>query len=161
MYGEEDLYYKEDKVSKEELKQIDEEIKINRIKLIDYLEGEENVQQALNRLNCTNTKIKLHKQVRKQKIEEQNTDVKNDKKFKELLEIVSKLTELSFFDVYYDNYDKILKKYGKFEIIKWNYRTKEQLEDDKLEINEYGPFSSSDIKEWIKQVIIILILGFT
>lgn len=86
--------------------------------------------------------------------------MKNEKLFKELLDVISKLTELSHFNVYSDTYSKILSKYGKFDIAQWMYRTIVKLDDDKLEINEYGPFSSEEIKSWLKQVKKNFILNF-
>ena len=51
-YGDEDLYYKEEKITKEEKDEIDNNIKINRVKLIPFLLNEkETVKQAINRLS--------------------------------------------------------------------------------------------------------------
>lgn len=193
LYGEEDLYYKEEKISKDEIQQIEDEIKKYRIKLLDYLYDEETVQQAISRLKLKSQKKLENKNVnkfkpqrKKQKSEETDNNlkeknlhnysciesnsktkeisdlnieanaederIKNEKLFKELLDVISKLTELSHFNVYSDTYSKILTKYGKFEIAQWMYRTIVKLDDGKLEINEYGPFSSEEIKSWLKQV---------
>ena len=57
-YDDEDLYYKEEKITKEESDQINKEIKINRLKLISLLKDEkENVKQAIQRLKTKNKKM--------------------------------------------------------------------------------------------------------
>lgn len=146
-YGEEDLYYKgPKKLSKEEKEELDEEIKENRIKLLYYIKTNETVQQALNRLK---PKPKVFKQQRIKIGETQQEE------FNELLDVISKLTELSFMDVYQDSIDKIVEKYGKDEVIMWKYRTREKKSDedkDFSEVNEYGPFPARDIKYWLKEV---------
>ena len=59
-YGDEDLYYKEEKITKEENDAINKEIKINRVKLISLLIDEkETVKQAINRLKKENSKDKI------------------------------------------------------------------------------------------------------
>ena len=74
--------------------------------------------------------------------------------FKELLEVVSKLTELSFFNVYSDCYENIKKSYGIANLIKWKYRTVPAAEQDDLnkDFKEYGEFSTEEIKSWINGV---------
>ena len=175
-YGEEDLYYKEEKISTDEAKQIEEEIKKYRIMLIDYLNETESVQQALGRLKSKSSKInnlninKYKPQRKKIKTEEvdfkkegdtinhsklNEEQIKNEKLFKELLEIISKLTELSYFNVYSDTYDKIVNKYGQHSVAQWMYRTVLTNQDGNQEISDYGPFSSAEIKSWINQVKIL------
>ena len=135
-YGDEDLYYKEEKITKEENDLINKEIKINRVKLIPLLlNGKENVKQAINK----NKKIKIEKK-------ENKSD--NDK-FNNLLNIVSKLTELSFFDVYSDTMEKIAKDYGKEYAFLWKYKIIEGNENKKENI--YGDYDTCTMQEWTKQ----------
>ena len=147
-YGDEDLYYKEEKITKEEKEEIDKDIKINRVKLVPLLINEkETVKQAINRLKKgksnnvknKNKKIKL----------EGNNNKNNEDKFNTLLNIVSKLTELSFFDVYSDNLIKIAKDYGVEYTFLWKYKIIENGEDKKENI--YGDYDICTMKEWIKQ----------
>ena len=145
-YGDEDLYYKEEKITKEEKEEINKDIKINRVKLVPLLINEkETVKQAINRLkkgkndNMKNKKIKL---------KDNNTDL-NEDKFNTLLDIVSKLTELSFFDVYNDNVIKIAKDFGIEYTFLWKYKVVEKGEDKKENI--YGDYDLCTMKEWNKQ----------
>ena len=147
-YGDEDLYYKEEKITKEEKEEIDKDIKINRVKLVPLLINEkETVKQAINRLKKgksnniknKNKKIKLN----------ENNNENNEDKFNTLLNIVSKLTELSFFDVYSDNQIKIAKDYGVEYTFLWKYKIIENGEDKKENI--YGDYDICTMKEWIKQ----------
>ena len=145
-YGDEDLYYKEEKITKEEKEEINKDIKINRVKLVPLLINEkETVKQAINRLkkgkndNMKNKKIKL---------KDNNTDL-NEDKFNTLLDIVSKLTELSFFDVYNDNILKIAKDFGVEYTFLWKYKVVEKGEDKKENI--YGDYDLCTMKEWNKQ----------
>ena len=66
--------------------------------------------------------------------------------FTNLLDIVSKLTELSFFDVYSDNILKIGKDYGIEYTFLWKYK----MIEDKKE-NLYGDYDTCTMKEWVKQ----------
>lgn len=159
-YGEEDLYYKEEKITKEELKEIKDEVKINRIKLIPLLDKEnETISQALKRLKPKSSSTK--KINNKHKKETNNNNIKqndedtieqpnqndNDDKFNKLLDIVSKLTELSYFEVYSDTIEKIINDYGEKSIISFKYKTITK-ENRKEEI--FGDFSYDQMKEWIK-----------
>ena len=149
-YGDEDLYYKEEKITKEENDAINKEIKINRVKLIPLLLNEkENVKQAINRLkkesNKNNKKNIKNKKIKIEKKEDKN----EDDKFNNLLNIVSKLTELSFFDVYTDTMEKIAKDYGKEYTLLWKYKIIEG-NDNKKE-NIYGDYDTCTMQEWIKQ----------
>ena len=119
-YGDEDLYYKEEKITKEEKDEIDNNIKINRVKLIPFLLNEkETVKQAINRLSKEkNNKIKN----KNKKIKLSDNSNSSEDKFNNLLNIVSKLTELSFFDVYSDNVIKIAKDYGVEYTFLWKYK---------------------------------------
>ena len=148
-YGDEDLYYKEEKITKEENDAINKEIKINRVKLIPLLINEkETVKQAINRLkkeSNNNKKNSKNKKIKKNK----NDEKYEEDKFNNLLNIVSKLTELSFFDVYTDTMDKIAKDYGKEYTFLWKYKIIES-NDNKKE-NIYGDYDTCTMKEWIKQ----------
>ena len=148
-YGDEDLYYKEEKITKEENDAINKEIKINRVKLIPLLINEkETVKQAINRLkkeSNNNKKNSKNKKIKKNK----NDDKYEEDKFNNLLNIVSKLTELSFFDVYTDTIDKIAKDYGKEYSFLWKYKIIES--DDNKKENIYGDYDTCTMKEWIKQ----------
>ena len=102
-YGDEDLYYKEEKLTKEGGEQINKDIKINRLKLIPLLnDGKETVKQAIQRLKSKNNKNKeknKNKKIKKENYnnnnDNNNNDNKNDNKFNKLLGVFSKLTELS------------------------------------------------------------------
>ena len=65
------------------------------------------------------------------------------------MDLISKLTELSHFDVYYDTYNKILRDYGERVLIKWKYRI---VQDNKDNLKEYGDFTTDQIKEWNSKV---------
>ena len=148
-YGDEDLYYKEEKITKEEKEEIDKDIKINRVKLISLLINEkETVKQAINRLKQgknNNTKNKN----KKIKLNKNKADNNDEEKFNTLLNIVSKLTELSFFDVYSDNIIKIAKDYGMEYTFLWKYKIIEN-DGNKIE-NLYGDYDICTMKEWIRQ----------
>jgi hypothetical protein len=150
-YGEEDLYYKEEKITQQELNEIKDEVRANRLKLIPYLNEEETVQKALNRLNPKKAK---QKQVnKKQKVEDSDKKIEPDaNKFNELLDIVSKLTELSYFDVYTDTIEKIEQAYGKQDV-KWKYRI---VNKKTGETKDFGDFTTEQIKEWYNKVSIII-----
>ncbi len=138
-YGEEDLYYKDDKISEQELNDINDEVKKYRIKLLNYLGKKETVQKAITRLKP------------------KNKNDENKMKFDELLDIISKLTELSYFDVYSDTIDKIKSKYNtkdseinsenKPTELKWKYKTIAGKT-----VKEFGPFSTAQIQEWYDKV---------
>lgn len=88
-----------------------------------------------------------------QKNEEKKTeDKKNAENFKELLELISQLTELSHFDIYEDSYNKLVKDYGEGYLIKWKYRIIQKQKDDSNIINEYGEFTTNQILEWENNV---------
>ena len=147
-YGDEDLYYKEEKITKEESDAINNEIKINRVKLVQLLiNDKETVKQAINRLKKEKTEIKNNKN-KKKKIKNKIEDSSEDK-FNNLLNIVSKLTELSFFDVYSDTINKIAKDYGIEYIFLWKYKIIEKNEKNKESI--YGDYDTCTMREWIKQ----------
>ena len=151
-YGDEDLYYKEEKITKEENDLINKEIKINRVKLITILLNEkENVKQAINRLKKeSNNNNKNKKNLKNKKIKiEKNEDKSEDDKFNNLLNIVSKLTELSFFDVYSDTLEKIAKDYGKEFAFLWKYKIIES--NDTKKENIYGDYDTCTMQEWTKQ----------
>ena len=151
-YGDEDLYYKEEKITKEENDLINKEIKINRVKLITILLNEkENVKQAINRLKKeSNNNNKNKKNLKNKKIKiEKNEDKSEDDKFNNLLNIVSKLTELSFFDVYSDTMEKIAKDYGKEFAFLWKYKIIES--NDTKKENIYGDYDTCTMQEWTKQ----------
>ena len=148
-YGDEDLYYKEEKITKEEKEEIDKDIKINRVKLVSLLINEkETVKQAINRLKQGKNNNMKNKN-KKIKLNKNNTDNNDEEKFNTLLNIVSKLTELSFFDVYSDNIIKIAKDYGMENTFLWKYKIIEN-DGDKKE-NIYGDYDICTMKEWIKQ----------
>ena len=148
-YGDEDLYYKEEKITKEENDAINNEIKINRVKLVPLLiNDKETVKQAINRLKKDNISKIKNKKNKKIKINNDNDNTKEDK-FNNLLNIVSKLTELSFFDVYSDNICKIAKDYGIEYTFLWKYKIIE-INENKKE-NVYGDYDICTMKEWIKQ----------
>ena len=150
-YGDEDLYYKEEKITKEENDLINKEIKINRVKLITILLNEkENVKQAINRLKKESNNNKNKKNLKNKKIKiEKNEDKSEDDKFNNLLNIVSKLTELSFFDVYSDTMEKIAKDYGKEFAFLWKYKIIES--NDTKKENIYGDYDTCTMQEWTKQ----------
>ena len=126
-YGDEDLYYKEEKITKEEENEIKNEVEEYRIKLIPFLQNKESINKALKRLKPKN---------------------KNDdkKQFNELLNLISKLTELSYFDVYTDTIDNIIKDYGIENLYLWKYKTIINNEEQIFE-----SFSTKTIKKWIKE----------
>ncbi len=65
------------------------------------------------------------------------------------------MTELSYFNVYSDTYDKIKESYGKKSLLKWYYRTIIlQTDTSTSEIHEYGPFTTDQIKSWIDQKLL-------
>lgn len=168
-YGDEDLYYKEEKLEKKELEEIKDKIKILRIKLVKFFGSEkETVNDVIKRLKPKAAQQKKSINVRKNKITnldddknnveanlslEDKSKEKNEEKFKELLDLISQLTELSHFDVYYDSYNKILRDYGEKPLIKWMYRLVQENGDN---LNEYGEFSTDQIKEWNSNVNKIL-----
>ena len=78
--------------------------------------------------------------------------------FNLLLNIVSKLTELSYFNVYSDSFEKIKKSYGTANLIKWKYRTFPK-DRNSSEIKEYGEFNTEEIKSWISQVNLYFLLS--
>ena len=126
-YGDEDLYYKEEKITKDEINEIKNEVEENRIKLIPFLQNKESINKALKRLKPKN---------------------KNEDKtqFNELLNLISKLTELSYFDVYTDTIDNIIKDYGIENLYLWKYKTIINNEEQIFE-----SFSTKTIKKWIKE----------
>ena len=143
-YGEEDLYYKEEKITKEELNQIKDEVKINRIKLVLLLSNEkETVSQALQRLKGNKPQMRNQRKNNVQK--EENSNMKEQ--FDKLLEIVSKLTELSYFEVYSDSVYKIIRDYGEKSILLFKYKT--ITADKKEEI--FGTFTYTQMTEWISK----------
>lgn len=162
-YGDEDLYYKEEKLEKKELEDIKDKIKNLRIKLIKYFSSEsDTVNDIIKRLKPKPAQQKKSINIRKNKadeVENKNKDknlnlnennTKNEENFKELLDLISQLTELSHFDVYYDSYNKILRDYGEKPLIKWKYRVMQGKEES---LNEYGVFTTDQIKEWNANVI--------
>lgn len=163
-YGDEDLYYKEEKLEKNELEDIKDKIKLLRIKLIKFFNSEsETINEVIKRLKPKTNQPKKSINVRKNKATIDNVKEENDlsldeqikkdeETFKELLEIISQLTELSHFDVYYDSYIKILRDYGEKALIKWKYRV---VQNNGESLNEYGEFTTDQIKAWISNVIII------
>ena len=111
------------------------------------LNEKETVKQAINRLSKEkNNKIKNKN--KKIKLKDNNNN-SYEEKFNTLLNIVSKLTELSFFDVYSDNIIKIAKDYGIEYTFLWKYKIIENGEDKKENI--YGYYDICTMKEWIKQ----------
>ena len=149
-YGDEDLYYKEEIITKEESDQINKDIKINRLKLISLLKDEkETVKQAIQRMKNKNTKNKeKNKKIKNEKTK--NND--NQDKFNSLLEIISKLTELSYFDVYSDSISKIAKDYGIENVFLWKYKIIETKKDNKEnKENIYGDYDTYTMREWVKQ----------
>ena len=123
----------------------------------------ETVKQAIQRLKEKNKKIKnkvkidKNKKIKKEKnsiINNINENSNNDKddKFNLLLGIVSKLTELSFFDVYSDTITKIAKDYGIENVFLWKYKIIEN-DNDKKDKKEtiYGDYDTCTMREWVKQ----------
>ena len=98
-----------------------------------------------------NKKIKNEKKAINNIINE-NKDNNKDDKFNILLGIVSKLTELSYFDVYSDTITKIAKDYGIENIFLWKYKIIE-TDKDKKDKKEtiYGDYDTYTMKEWVKQ----------
>ena len=149
-YSEEDLYYKEEPITKQEKIIVKNEIYKYRIQLLKYFINEKEIlTNALRRLNPNknihiNNKNKNNKNSINNNIENKNENKKN---YENLLEIVTKLTELNFFDLYQDNIQKIIKDYGYENTFLWKYKTI-NIKDGK-EI-EYGPFTTIEIKNWIK-----------
>ncbi len=66
------------------------------------------------------------------------------------MDLISQLTELSHFDVYYDSYVKIVREYGEKPLIKWKYRV---VQANGESLNEYGEFTTDQIKGWNSNVI--------
>lgn len=164
-YGDEDLYYKEEKLEKKDLDDIKKNIKNLRLKLLKFFTSlDETINSIINKLKPKHIESKKTLNVRKSQLDKnteatgiklkdnKGVEMENNKSehFKELLEIISQLTELSYFDVYYDTYNKILKDYGEGALIKWKYRI---FQNDNEILNEYGDFTTSQIKEWHKNVI--------
>ena len=152
-YDDEDLYYKEEKITKEESDQINKEIEINRLKLIPLLKDEkENVKQAIQRLKTKNKKNDKKSDKNKISKKDLKRDINKEDKFNNLLGIVSKLTELSYFDVYGDTILKIAKDYGVENVFLWKYKIIEKDNDskDKKE-TVYGDYDTLTMKEWVKQ----------
>ncbi len=171
-YGDEDLYYKEEKLEKKELEDIKDKIKNLRIKLIKFFNSEsETINDVIKKLKPKPAQQKKSVNIRKNKKteEEAETELKNknsnlslnennnnnnkinEENFKELLDLISQLTELSHFDVYYDSYNKIVRDYGEKPLIKWKYRIVQNNEES---LNEYGEFSTDQIKDWNSNVIL-------
>ena len=147
-YGDEDLYYKEEKITKEEGEQINKDIKINRFKLIPLLKDQnETVKQAIQRLKSKNNKTNL----KNKKSKKEDNKPKSDDKFNILLGIVSKLTELSYFDVYSDTINKIAKNYGVENVLIWKYKLIENKDNENKKENIYGNYDTYTMKEWAKQ----------
>ena len=147
-YGDEDLYYKEEKITKEEGEQINKDIKINRFKLIPLLKDQnETVKQAIQRLKSKNNKTN----VKNKKSKKEDNKPKSDDKFNILLGIVSKLTELSYFDVYSDTINKIAKNYGVENVLIWKYKLIENKDNENKKENIYGNYDTYTMKEWAKQ----------
>lgn len=128
--------------------------------MVDYLNDGETVQQAIQRLKPKEQKTQIKykpSQRKKQKIEEnteENTplimnDLEKKKQFQEVLDIISKLTELSYFNVYSDSIEKIIKSYGSQSLLKWFYRTVSVENSEESE--EYGPFTTGEIKKWMEE----------
>ena len=153
-YDDEDLYYKEEKITKEEGEQINKDIKINRFKLLPLLKDKkETVKQAIQRLkNKNNNKInKKKKDNNNNKNKNKDDNNNSNDKFNVLLDIVSKLTELSYFDVYSDTIIKIAKDYGAENIILWKYKIIEDKDSKDKKENIYGEYDTYTMKEWNKQ----------
>ena len=162
-YGDEDLYYKEEKITKEEEEKINNEIKRNRVKLINILQGpDETVKDAIKRLKKINSNknndkknqkkqtIKDNKKEDKKINENKKEDSKNKDLFNDLLTLVSKLTELSFFDVYSDSIRNIAKDYGYKSIMIWKYKIIENKGEKNEKETIYGDYDSLTINEWNK-----------
>ena len=162
-YGDEDLYYKEEKITKEEENKINSEIKSNRIKLINILQGpDETVKDAIKRLKNINPNRKGDKKNQKRKLiknnkkedikieEDKKEDNKNKDLFNDLLSLVSKLTELSFFDVYSDSIRNIAKDYGYKSVMIWKYKIIENQGEKNEKETVYGDYDSLTIHDWDK-----------
>jgi len=161
-YGDEDLYYKEEKLEKKELEEIKEKITNLRIKLIKFFISEsESINFVIKRLKPKPAQPKKTINVRKTKATEikaseanlnlnEQQSKKNEERFKELLDLISQLTELSYFDVYYDSYSKILRDYGEKPLIKFKYRV---VQENGESLNEYGEFTTYKIKDWNNNII--------
>jgi len=158
-YGDEDLYYKEEKLNKDEIENIKDNIRNLRIKLVKFFISEvERVNDIIKRLKpqpqLQKKSLNVRKSKQEDKMDENNTSqIKETKakeeEFKELLDLISQLTELSHFDVYYDNYNKIVRDYGEKSLIRWKYRV---VQGEIGTSNEYGDFSTEQIREWFKNV---------
>lgn len=155
-YGDEDLYYIEEKVTAEESKVIKDKIKENRLILADMLiNNKETVNQAIKRLKPITKVVSKRKDIKDNKAEGQKYKTNDDKEnkpklteaFNSLLSIISSLTELAYFDVYSDSIDKIIRDYGENSIIKWKYKTI-SLKDSKEE--QFGTFTMDQMLEWNK-----------
>jgi hypothetical protein len=143
-YGEEDLYYKDEKLTQSELNEIKDEVKVYRLKLLPFLNDDETVIKAIKRITPKKQQLKG----KKAKLDDQPPE---DGNFEELLGIVSKLTELSYFDVYNDTIEKIQNAYGKQDLA-WKYRMCQLNNDEK---KEYGTFTTEQMREWHKKVKIL------
>ena len=89
-----------------------------------------------------------------QQLIQENITPDSKNQFNELLEIISKLTELQFYTVYSDSAEKIEKEYPMIKY-EYFYRTEylNKLED---EDQEFGPFDWESITNWVDTVIIII-----
>lgn len=102
-YGDEDLYFKPSKPTVSELQEKACDIKKYRLMLINILNDEETVQQAINRLKG---KSKDKNKNKKRKISN-NDPIPDNEQYMKLLDIISNLTNLGFYDVYTDKKDDI------------------------------------------------------
>jgi len=74
-----------------------------------------------------------------------------------LLEIVSKLTELNYFNVYSDSIKKIEKDHEEeLNKLYWYYRMvpKTTITNNE-EVELFGPCAKEQIKEWVKSVYLL------
>ena len=152
-YGEEDLYYVEEKVTPKELQQIKADIKKHRISLAPLLNDKETVNQALKRLKPKKPPALKNKKMKSQEAKkEEEPSPKDKEKFDKLLDLISKLTELSFFDVYTDTREKIFRAYGENAILEWKYKTivKGGKDEEKKE-EVFSTFTGEQISEWDKK----------
>lgn len=122
----------------------------------------ETVQQAINRLKPKTVlkqsikKKNVRKSTQQETIEKESKEsselnLENKENFEKIMNIVSNLTELSYFDVYSDTKSKIISELGPLKLIDWFYRIKMKNDDSET---VYGPFTIPQIKEWEKQVFL-------
>ena len=86
-------------------------------------------------------------------VEDKNLPSAKDNTFNDLLEIISKLTDLQHYSVYSDSAEKIVKDYP---MIKYEYFYRTEYKDkERYTDQDFGPFDWESITEWVDNVNIL------